>query len=199
MPQVTSSTPASSQHAVVVHSVPVHGRTVLHDSSHPLAALAARVGPRDPVTGCLDRTSVVRLAGMLGRDAAASVGVIVIRLEGEGAAGDDVGAPEDLLRDALRVQTARFLMRHVRDCEPLVQSDDDEFLVLIPGAEARDTERVARRVQLSAFNKAPAALSIGWESRTPGEPLEVLVGRARAGQVEVPQGGWGEERRRYRS
>lgn len=190
-------TPVYSPPSVVLPpSVPEHERTVLHGSEHPLAAPDALVGSRDPLTGCLDRTSVPRLGGLLARDGAAPVGAIVVLLEGEGSAGDDAGAPEAVLRDALRVQTARFLMRHVRGSEPLVRIDD-EFLVLLPGAFPRDTDRVARRVQLSAFNKAPAALSLGWASRQEGEGLDALVRRARAAQLPVPQGGRGEERRRH--
>lgn len=185
--------------AVLLHSAPVHGRSVLHDTRHPLAALDALVGSRDPLTGCLDSTSVPRLGRLLAPDGAASVGAVVLTLEGEGSAGDDADAPEAVLRDALRVQTSRFLMRHVRGSEPLVRSADDEFLVLVPGADARETERVARRVQLSAFNKAPAALALGWASRQEGESLDALVGRARASQMAIPQGGRGEERRRYAS
>lgn len=194
---MSQSTPLFSQAAVALHPVPEHERTVLHASRNPLAAFDALVGSRDPLTGCLDRTSVPRLGALLARDGAAPVGAIVVRLDGEGSAGDDAGAPAAVLRDALRVQTARFLMRHVRGSEPLVRSADDEFLVLLPGALPRDTERVGRRVQLSAFNKAPAALSLGWASRQEGEGLDALVGRARAGQLPVPQGGRGEERRRH--
>lgn len=191
-------TPSSSGQAVVLHSAPVHGRTVLHDSSHPLAAFEALVGSRDPLTGCLDATNVARLGALLERgEPDAAVGAIALTLDGEGSAGEDEGAPAELLRDALRVQTSRFLMRHVRGSEPLVRSGDDEFLVLVPGAQDHDTERVARRVQLSAFNKAPAALQLGWTARRPGEPLLALIDRARAARVPIPQGGRGEERRKY--
>lgn len=192
--------PDHSPPAVVLPSAPMHERAVLHDSSHPLAAFDALVGRRCPLTGCLDPTNVERLGAMLaaadaGRDA--PVGAIVLTLEGEGSAGDDPDAPEAVLRDALRVQTSRFLMRHVRGSEPLIRSDDDEFLVLMPGAHDHDTERVARRIQLSAFNKAPAALSLGWTARREGEALDTLVARARAARVPVPQGGRGKERRKY--
>ena len=157
----------------------------------------ALVGSRDPLTGCLDRSNLERLGARLASDGEAPVGAVVVRLDGEGSAGDDAGAPAAVLRDALRVQTARFLMRHVRGSEPLVRSADDEFVVLLPDASPRDTSRVARRIQLFAFNKAPAALAIGWTSRQDGEALDALVRRARASQVPVPQGGRGEERRRH--
>ncbi len=185
-----------SQPAIVLHSVPQHGRTVVHEPLHPLAAPDALAGERDPLTGCLERSHLAQLGARLAADRAAAVGAIIVRLEGEGSAGDDRGVPDAVLRDALRVQTARFLMRHVRGTEPVVRLGDDEFLVVLPGAGPRDTDRVARRVQLLAFNKAPAALSLGWAARREGEALEALVARAGEARVPVPQGGRGEERRR---
>ncbi|HEY0776941.1 MAG TPA: hypothetical protein VGD56_03145, partial [Gemmatirosa sp.] len=188
---MSSSTPVMSQPAVVLHSVPEHGRTVVHEPLHPLADPAALVGARDPLTGCLQRSHLAALEARLTGNCG-PVGAIVILVEGEGSAGDDHGVPDDVLRDALRVQTARFLMRHVRGTEPLVRLDDDEFLVLVPGAGERDTNRVARRLQLLAFNKAPGALALGWATRENGETLDALVARATAARVPVPQGGRGE-------
>lgn len=193
---MSQSTPVISQPAVVLHSVPEHERTVVHEPLHPLAEPAALAGARDPLTGCLQRSHLAELGARLQGDGAAAVGAIVIRLEGEGSAGDDRGVPDDVLRDALRVQTARFLMRHVRGTEPVVRLGDDAFLVVLPGAGPGDTDRVARRVQLLAFNKAPGALSLGWASRQGGESLDALVARAGTARVPVPQGGRGEERRR---
>lgn len=183
--------------AVSLHSVPEHERTVVPDSSHPLAGFDVLVGSRDALTGCLDRESVARLATRLHGDAAAAVGAVIVEIKGEGAAGNDGSAPPALLRDALRMLTARFLMRHVRGNEPLIRSGDDEFLLVLPGAGPRDTDRVGRRVQLSAFNAAPAALSLGWAARGEGETLGSLVARARATRMAVPQGGRLEERRRH--
>ncbi len=192
---MSSATPTVSQPAVVLHSVPEHGRTVVHEPLHPLADPAALVGERDPLTGCLVRSHLAVLETRLAKNSG-PVGAIVVLLEGEGSAGDDRGVPDDVLRDALRVQTARFLMRHVRGTEPLLRIGADEFLLLLPGAGRRDTDRVARRLQLLAFNKAPGALALGWVTRDDGESLDALVGRALAARVPVPQGGRGEERRR---
>ncbi|GJG86486.1 hypothetical protein tb265_16670 [Gemmatimonadetes bacterium T265] len=189
-------TPVVPQPAIVLHSVPAHERTVVRGSPHPLAVPEAFTGDRDPLTGCLTGSHLAQLGARLARAGGAPVGAIVILLEGEGSAGDDRGVPDAVLRDALRVQTARFLMRHVRGTEPLLRTGDDAFLVLVPGAGPRDTERVARRVQLLAFNKAPGALSLGWASRQGEESLDALVARAREARVPVPQGGRGEERRR---
>ena len=193
---MSQSTPVVPHPAVILHSVPMHERTVVHEPLHPLAEPAALVGERDPLTGCLVGSHLVHLGQRIAGDDTL-VGVIVVRLEGEGSAGDDVGVPDDILSDALRVQTARFLMRHVRGTEPLLRSAPDEFTVLVPGAGPRDTERVARRLQLLAFNKAPGALSLGWASRQGAEPLDALVARAGDALVPVPQGGRGEERRRF--
>lgn len=189
-------TPVVPQPAILLHSVPEHERMVVHEPLHPLAEPAALAGERDPLTGCLQRTHLQEMNARVRDDGAAAVGAIVIHLEGEGSAGDDHDVPEAVLRDALRVQTARFLMRHVRGTEAVVRLDDDAFLVVVPGAGPRDTDRVARRLQLLAFNKAPGALSLGWAAREPGEVLDALVERAAAARVPVPQGGRGEERRR---
>ena len=104
--------------------------------------------------------------------------------------------PEALLRDALRVQTARFLMRHVRGSEAVVRLDDDAFLVVLPGADDRDTDRVARRLQLLAFNKAPGALALGHPWGASGAVLVVRLfsqlvraGRGSLGLAAVAAGG----------
>ena len=181
---------------VAMHSVPEHERTVVPDHTHPLADPAVLAGSRDPLTGCLDRSHLDQLADRLAGHDQATLGAIAVRVEGEGSAGDDRDVPDAVLWNALRAQTARFLMRHVRGSEPLIRSGENDFLIIVPGAEPRDTDRLARRVQLHAFNKAPAALSLGWASRTDGESLDALVGRADAARRNVPQGGRGEERRR---
>ena len=193
---MSQSTPVVPQRAITLHSVPLHERTVVHEPLHPLAAPAALVGTRDPLTGCLEGAHLANLGARVADDHT-PVGVVVVRLEGEGSAGDDVGVPAAILRDALRVQTARFLMRHVRGTEPVLRSAPDEFTVVLPAAGPRDTERVGRRLQLIAFNKAPGALSLGWASREGGEPLDVLIARATDALVPVPQGGRGEERRGF--
>lgn len=193
---MSQSTPSISQPTIVRHSVPEHERTVVHEPLHPLATPAALTGERDPLTGCLLRSYLATLDALLVSNGAAAVGAIFLLLRGEGSAGDDKDVPDALLRDALRVQTARFLMRHVRGTEPVLWLGDDEFLVVLPGARPRDTERVGRRLQLLAFNKAPAELSLGWASRQGGETIAALAARATAARVPVPQGGRGEERRR---
>ena len=49
----------------------------------------------------------------------------------------------------------------------------------------RDSHRAVRRLQLAGLSGAPAAFSLGWAVREPGEGLDALVSRAARRPVHV--------------
>jgi diguanylate cyclase (GGDEF)-like protein/PAS domain S-box-containing protein len=151
----------------------------------PYRALEGRLrdsATRDALTGAYNRRQLDVIARELEGDRGGVWGCLYLDIEGFGAynarhgrvAGDDV-----LLR------TARFLMRHVRADEPVVRLTNDEFVVVLRGATDQRTERVARRLQLTALRTAPIAFTLGWAVREGDEGLDALIARAASRRVPV--------------
>ncbi|HEX5580341.1 MAG TPA: sensor domain-containing diguanylate cyclase [Gemmatimonadaceae bacterium] len=130
---------------------------------------------RDPLTGCFNRRHLAELERRLSADGDASWGCIFIDLDHFKQFNDRHGHQKG---DDVLVKMSRFLIRQVRAEEAVVRLGGDEFLVVLEGADERRTESVARRLQLAALRTAPAAFSLGWATRLPGEPLEKTVNRA---------------------
>ena len=130
---------------------------------------------RDPLTGCFNRRHLAELERRLSADADASWGCIFIDVDHFKQFNDRYG---HLQGDDVLVKMSRFLIRQVRAEEAVVRLGGDEFLVVLEGADEVRTESVARRLQLAALRTAPAAFSLGWATRLPGEPLEKTVNRA---------------------
>lgn len=144
----------------------------------PGAGSGGRVGQpaaRDPLTGCFDRGYLPELERRMAELGVTTWGCLHLEVEGMGT-GDD--APGTVRGDALLTRMARFLFRQLRAEESVLRVGDADFAVVLAAADGRQTENVARRLQLTAMRAAPAAFAIGWASRHPGEPLEHTLTRA---------------------
>ena len=160
----------------------------------PYRALEARLresATRDTLTGAFNRRQLDAIGREMERDTSgggvggttgSGWGCLYVDVEAFGAynvrhgqeAGDDV-----------LVRMARFLMRHVRADEPVVRLANDEFVVVLRGATDERTERVARRLQLTALRTAPTAFSLGWAVRQGDEAIDALIDRAARRRVPV--------------
>jgi diguanylate cyclase (GGDEF)-like protein/PAS domain S-box-containing protein len=160
----------------------VHG--ILADASTH-RALEARLREsvtRDPLTGAFNQRHLDVIAREIARGEERGWGCIYVDVEGFAAYnvrnGRDAG-------DGVLVRMARFLMRHVRADEPVIRLMNDEFVVVLHGATEQRTERVARRLQLTALRTAPIAFSLGWAVREGDEGIGALISRAAERQVPV--------------
>ena len=137
---------------------------------------------RDSLTGAYNRRHLDAIARDIEGGAGGAWGCLYVDIDCFGAYqvshGQEAG-------DGVLVRMARFLMRHVRADEPVVRLGDDEFVVILRGATDQRTERVARRLQLTALRTAPVPFSLGWAVREGSEGIDALVGRAAAAKVSV--------------
>jgi diguanylate cyclase (GGDEF)-like protein/PAS domain S-box-containing protein len=137
---------------------------------------------RDSLTGAYNRRHLDVIAREVDRGGGGGWGCLYIDIEGFGAYnarhGRDAG-------DDVLIRMARFLMRHVRADEPVIRLSNDEFVVVLRGASDQRTERVARRLQLTALRTAPIAFTLGWAVREDGEGIDALLTRAADHQVPV--------------
>ena len=164
------------------------GRVFLHGillDVTPHRALEARLREsvtRDALTGAFNRRQLDAIGREMERDTGGGWGCLYVDVEAFGAYnvrhGQEAG-------DAVLVRMARFLMRHVRADEPVVRLGNDEFVVILRGATDQRTERVARRLQLTALRTAPTAFSLGWAVREGDEGIDTLVERAARRRVPV--------------
>jgi diguanylate cyclase (GGDEF)-like protein/PAS domain S-box-containing protein len=148
-------------------------------------ALEARLresATRDSLTGAYNRRHLDVIARDVERGTGGGWGCLYVDIEGFGAynmrQGRDAG-------DDVLIRMARFLMRHVRADEPVIRLSNDEFVVVLRGASDQRTERVARRLQLTALRTAPIAFALGWAMREDGEGIDALVARAAQRQIPV--------------
>jgi len=159
-----------------------HGLLLDVSSHRALEARLRESATRDALTGAFNRRQLDAVGREMERDASGGWGCLYVDVEAFGAYnvrhGQDAG-------DGVLVRMARFLMRHVRADEPVVRLANDEFVVILRGATDQRTERVARRLQLTALRTAPTAFSLGWAVREPGEGIESLVERAARRGVPV--------------
>jgi diguanylate cyclase (GGDEF)-like protein len=162
----------------------VYRHGILADAT-PYRVLEARLREsttRDSLTGAYNRRHLDVIARDLERGTGGGWGCLYVDIENFGAYnrrhGRDAG-------DEVLVRMARFLMRHVRADEPVVRLSNDEFVVVLRGASDQRTERVARRLQLTALRTAPVAFSLGWAVRADGEGIDALIARAAQRQLPV--------------
>jgi len=148
-------------------------------------ALEARLresATRDSLTGAYNRRHLDVIARDIERGTGGGWGCLYVDIEGFGAYnarhGRDAG-------DDVLIRMARFLMRHVRADEPVIRLSNDEFFVVLRGASDQRTERVARRLQLTALRTAPIAFTLGWAVRADDEGIDALLARAADHQVPV--------------
>ncbi|MGH7721073.1 MAG: GGDEF domain-containing protein, partial [Gemmatimonadaceae bacterium] len=130
---------------------------------------------RDPLTGCYNRRHLANLELHIESSGAECWGCIFIDIDHFKQFNDRHGHDAG---DTVLVKMSRFLATSVRAEEAVVRLGGDEFLIVLVGAGAEQTEKVAKRLQLSALRTAPAAFSLGWAVREAGEPFEKTIGRA---------------------
>jgi len=126
----------------------------------------------DPLTGLFNR----RYLSQRETDAApgARFGVIAVDLDHFKQINDTHGHQRG---DEVLIAVGRFLKRHARSHDVVVRMGGDEFLLLLPDADAAATEALAERIKSDGAN-APCGLSIGHAVRVGDEALEQTINRA---------------------
>ena len=140
------------------------------------------MGMRDALTGCYNRRYLADLEARLAERGNPPLGVVFIVVDHFKQYNDRYGHHAG---DAVLTQMARFLRSQLRGEEAVVRVGGDEFLLALVGAGERRTELVARSLEVSAPRTAPAAFSLGWAVRSPGEMLEETIKRADRGLLQV--------------
>ena len=133
------------------------------------------LGMRDALTGCYNRRYLGDLEARLAQRGNPPLGVVFIDVDHFKQYNDRYGHHAG---DAVLTQMARFLRGQLRGEEAVVRVGGDEFLLALVGAGVRRTELVARSLEVSAPRTAPAAFSLGWAVREPGEQIEETIKRA---------------------
>jgi len=131
------------------------------------------VHARDPGTGAYTAAYLHALDADYAARPDALLGVCVVQLDTPAAADDHLE------------RMARFLLRHIRVTEAVVRSGPSQLVVLLPQADDRGTEAVARRLQLAALRSAPCPFHLGWAARHGGESLMATCERAVRDAVPV--------------
>lgn len=158
-----------------------HGTVTFHgvlvdvtvEAPRPRGPAADDVHARDPGTGAYTAAYLHALDAEYAARPDAMLGLCVVQL-------DTPAADDDHLE-----RTARFLLRHIRVSEAVVRSGPSQLVVLLPQADDRGSEAVARRLQLAALRSAPCAFRLGWAARRGGESLVATTERALREAVPV--------------
>jgi len=162
---------ARTDHATVTfHGVLVD---VTVEAPRSRSAAPDDVHTRDPGTGAYTAAYLHALDADYAARPAAQIGMCVVQLDTPTAADDQLE------------RMARFLLRHIRVSEAVVRSGPSQLVVLLPQADDRGTEAVARRLQLAALRSAPCPFHLGWASRHDGEALTATCERALREAVPV--------------
>ncbi len=160
----------TDQGTVTFHGVLVD---VTVEAPRARSASADDVHTRDPGTGAYTAAYLNALDADYAPRPAAQIGLCVVQVDTPTAADDHLE------------RMARFLLRHIRVSEAVVRSGPSQLVVLLPQADERGTEAVARRLQLAALRSAPCPFHLGWASRQSGEALTASCERALRGAVPV--------------
>jgi diguanylate cyclase (GGDEF)-like protein len=170
-------------------------------SNRQLQARISELTPFDTVTGLLNqRRFREELEREHGRSTRAWDSYAVLRLDvdGMGAINDEFGVP---VGDTVLEQVAARLKRCLREYDVVARLADDEFAVLLPGADGLAARTVAERVTKSmseqSFQLGPernVTLSIGGALWVPpsGETSEEIVRRAGNALREARKQGGGK-------
>ena len=174
-----------------------HGILVDITSRKQLEDELLELSIHDPLTGCLNRRILVDVEEALARIPDRPWGCVFVDIDHFKRYNDERGhqAGDDVL-----VRMARFLMWNVRTKEAVVRYGGDEFVILLNGADAAQTELVAGRLRGAAEESAPVPFSMGWAAREEGESLTHLIHRADEAllHVRVSDRGAGARRERDR-
>ncbi len=128
----------------------------------------------DPLTGCPNRRFLARFAATQAPDGA--LAAINVDLDGFKQINDRLGHDQG---DRVLREVAAFLRARLREGDHLLRVGGDEFLALLPRADAGVLDRITARLAADAAS-APCAYSLGAALREAGETLDALLARADA-------------------
>lgn len=152
-----------------------HGILVDITARKELETQLLELSIRDPLTGCYNRRHLSVAERQCEQDPSGQWGCIYIDIDHFKLYNDEHGHIEG---DTVLVKMSRFLMRNVRSEEPVIRIGGDEFLIVLSGATAEATKRVADRLRDAAPTSAPVAFSLGFASRENGESFEATMHKA---------------------
>jgi diguanylate cyclase (GGDEF)-like protein/PAS domain S-box-containing protein len=160
----------------------IHGILFDITARKELESTLIEMSTRDALTGALNHRYLTAIDKRLAADPALACGCLFVDIDYFKIYNDRWGHREG---DEVLCRMARFLTRYVRAEEPVIRVGGDEFLVLLHGATAVETEQVADRLRCEALQHAPVAFSLGWAAREEGEPLQRVIDRADKGMMAV--------------
>lgn len=130
---------------------------------------------RDVLTGCYNRRFLLDLESEFRTNSESQWGCIFIDIDHFKTYNDRHGHASG---DHVLQRMARFLMREVRQDEPVIRLGGDEFLIVLSGENSHRTPAIAERLRQAAVRSAPVAFSLGWAKREGDETLEQTIERA---------------------
>lgn len=140
-----------------------------------LERLLTELSLRDPLTGCWNRRFLAERASLLEGKTDAAWGCVLLDVDHFKDYNDEHGHAAG---DAVLQKLSRFLLRRTRAEERVIRLGGDEFLLLLEGANATTTERIADRLRLAAPNEDIAPFSLGFAAREAHEVLDATIARA---------------------
>ena len=129
---------------------------------------------RDPLTGCYNRRYLDRIRNELERPTS-TWGCLILDLDNFKQINDTYGHEEG---DRVLKGIAHFINRHGRAEDVLVRLGGDEFALLVQAASLTELESIAERVLEVAPFESPAAFSLGFAFRHPGDSVDQVISRA---------------------
>jgi len=170
-------------------TVSYSGQVVLDDDGHPtgfegslrditerkrLELQLKELSVRDPLTGCYNRRYLDRIRTDLERPTS-TWGCLVLDLDNFKRINDTYGHEEG---DRVLKGIAHFINRHGRAEDVLIRLGGDEFALLVQAASLTELESIAERVLQVAPFESPAAFSLGFAFRHPGDSVDQVISRA---------------------
>jgi diguanylate cyclase (GGDEF)-like protein/PAS domain S-box-containing protein len=129
---------------------------------------------RDPLTGCYNRRYLDRIRNELERPTS-TWGCLLLDLDNFKRINDTYGHEEG---DRVLKGIAHFVNRHGRAEDVLVRLGGDEFALLVQAASLGELETIAERILEVAPFESPAAFSLGFAFRHPGDTVDQVISRA---------------------
>ncbi|MEO7934849.1 MAG: diguanylate cyclase, partial [Dokdonella sp.] len=127
---------------------------------------------RDPLTGCFNRRYLDELeAGMSDHDIWTCIAIDLDRFK---QVNDTHGHQRG---DEVLVEVGAFLNRHVRECDVVVRSGGDEFLILLKDAHDSIAQEIVETIE-AAREEAPISFTMGYAIRQPSMSLDDALAAA---------------------